>query len=111
MFSKAINTLLLAAAASAHTGKAPDAHGDAYIAKSASDKLDQLWEQIKADSSEGSWLNLPGVLIEGMGETFDSPGDDMPCYWWGCRTKDIHAVGVVSKVRFETVDSPFSGIF
>ena len=111
MFSKAINTLLLAATVSAHTGKAPDAHGDAYIAKSASEKLDQLWEQIKADSSEGSWLNLPGVLIEGMGETFDSPGDDMPCYWWGCRTKDIHSVGVVSKVKFETVDSPFSGIF
>ena len=109
MFSKAINTLLLAATVSA--SKYPDAHGDDYIAKSASDKLDQLWEQIKADSSEGSWLNLAGVLIEGMGETFDTPGDDMPCYWWGCRSKDIHSVGVVSKVRFETVDSPFSGIF
>lgn len=46
-----------------------------------------------------------------MKETFDSPGDDMPCYWWGCRTKDIHAVGVVSKVKFEVGDSPFSGIF
>ena len=91
--------------------KWPDAHGDDYIAKSASDKLDQLWTQITSDSSSGSWLHLPGVLIEGMKETFDTPGDDMPCYWDGCRNKDIHSVGVVSKVKFEAASSPFSGIF
>ena len=106
MFSK-----ILALATAVAAGKYPDAHGDAYIAKSASDKLDQLWEQIVSDSSSGSWLHLPGVLIEGMAETFDSPGDDMPCYWDGCRNKDIHSVGVISKVKFETVDSPFTGVF
>ena len=106
MFAK---TLFLAAVAVAKSY--PDAHGDEYIAKSASDKLDQLWEQIISDSSSGSWLHLPGVLIEGMKETFETPGDDMPCYWDGCRNKDIHSVGVVSKVKFETVDSPFSGVF
>lgn len=35
----------------------------------------------------------------------------MPCKWDGCRAKDIHCVGVVSKVKFVTVDNPFSGIF
>jgi len=46
-----------------------------------------------------------------MKETFDTPGDDMPCYWDGCRNKDIHSVGVISKVKFEVSSSPFSGIF
>ena len=109
MFTKTLAALAIVSYAEAKTW--PIAHGDEYIAKSASDKLDFLWEQITSDSSSGSWLNLPGVLIEGMKETFDSPGDDMPCYTLYCRTKDIHSVGVVSKVKFEVSESPFSGIF
>ena len=110
MFAKTLAALFLAASTEAK--KWPDAHGDAYIAKSASDKLDQLWEQIVSDSTSGSWLHLPGVLIEGMKETFDTPGDDMPCYWDGCRNKDIHSVGVISKVKLEVAPGqPFSGIF
>ena len=70
-----------------------------------------LWSQIKSDSSSGSWLHLPGVLIEDMAPTFDTPGDDMPCKWDGCRNKDIHSIGVISKVKFQTFPSPFSGIF
>ena len=97
MFSKTLATVVLVAFAQAKDY--PDAHGDDYIAKSASDKLDQLWEQIKDSDSSGSW-HLPGVLIEGMKEVFETPGDDMPCYWDGCRNKDIHSIGVVSKVKF-----------
>ena len=108
MFKTAAALIL---ASYAEAAKYPDAHGDAYIAKSAADKLDQLWTQIKSDDSSGSWLHLPGVLVEGMAETFDTPGDDMPCYWDGCRNKDIHSVGVISKVKFQVQDSPFSGIF
>jgi len=46
-----------------------------------------------------------------MKPSFEAPGDDMPCYWDGCRNKDIHSVGVISKVRFDAVQSPFTGIF
>ena len=92
--------------------KWPDAHGDDYIAKSASDKTDFLWEQITSDSSSGSWLHLAGVLVESMKPVFEAPGDDMPCYWDGCRNKDIHSVGTVSKVKLEAESGhPFTGIF
>lgn len=102
-------TLALATAVAAK--KWPEAHGDDYIAKSAAEKEDFLWEQITSDASSGSWLHLPGVLIESMAPTFDTPGDDMPCYWDGCRNKDIHSVGVISKVKFVAEDSPFTGAF
>ena len=110
MFTKTLAALCLAASVDAK--KWPDAHGDAYIGKSATEKMDQLWTQVKSDASEGSWLHLPGVLIEGMGESFDSPGDDMPCYWDGCRNKDIHSVGVISKVKLvSSGNHPFTGVF
>ena len=101
--------IFLAVAAAANTY--PDAHGDTYIAMSASDKLDQLWEQITADTTSGTWANLPNLLKEDMNPTFDSPGDDMPCDSAGCRSKDIHSIGVISKVKLVVEDSPFSGIF
>ena len=102
-------TLFFAVVAAANTY--PDAHGDAYIEMSASDKLDQLWEQITSDTTSGTWANLANLLKEDMDPTFDAPGDDMPCDSAGCRTKDIHSVGVISKVKFVAEDSPFSGIF
>ena len=89
----------------------PDAHGDEYIAKSAAEKSDFLWEQITSNDHSGNYLSLPDVLVENMKDTFDTPGDDMPCYWDGCRWKDIHCVGVVSKVKFVTENNPFSGVF
>ena len=66
---------------------------------------------IASNPAEGTWANQPGVLIEPMAPTFDTSGDDFQCTSDGCRTKDIHSIGVVSKVKLETVESPFSGIF
>ena len=41
-----------------------------------------------------------------------SPGDDMPCGLLGCRTKDIHSIGTVTKVKWQSTGShPFTGIF
>ena len=102
-------TLALAAAVSAHDW--PEAHGNAYIAKTAADKSEQLWASITSNDSTGNYLSLPDVLVENMKDTFESPGDDMPCYWDGCRWKDIHCVGVVSKVKFVAEANPFSGVF
>jgi hypothetical protein len=52
----------------------------------------------------GSWLDLPVVFAESMKDTFDSPGDDMPCYFWGCRQKTIHGVGVTYKIKLVADD-------
>ena len=87
------------------------AHGDEYIAMSASDKLDKLWEQISSDTTSGTWAALPGLMQQEVDPTFDSPGDNFPCDSDGCRRKTIHAVGVISKVKLVVEDSPFSGIF
>ena len=36
----------------------------------------------------------------------------MPCYFWGCRSKDIHSVGVVTGVKLVSEGNhPFTGIF
>ena len=36
----------------------------------------------------------------------------MPCYWWGCRPKSIHSVGVVQEVKLvSSGNHPFTGIF
>ena len=60
----------------------------------------------------GDWRRMRGILSEDMNDTFDVPGDDMPCNESECSLKKIHVQGVVHKVRFETVDThPFSGIF
>ena len=107
MISKTLGALILAS----YVEAIPDAHSDDYIKKPASEKMDLLWTAINADHGTGNWLDLAGVLAEGMKETFDSPGDEFPHYFWGYRSKDIHTVGVVSKVKFEVSDSPFSGIF
>ena len=43
---------------------------------------------------------------------FDSPGDQLPCHWWGCRKKTIHAVGNVGKISWESMgDHQYTGIF
>ena len=99
MFNK---TLLAAFAVSNLTEatKYEDAHGDSYIQMTASQKLDLLWTNIEKDSSSGSWAHLPFVLTENMKDTFETPGDDMPCGLLGCRTKDIHSIGTVSKVKW-----------
>lgn len=53
------------------------------------------------------------VMLESMQPSFESPGDEMPCGTLGCRSKGIHCVGVVAKVKF--VPNPdnhlYTGIF
>lgn len=47
-----------------------------------------------------------------MDEVFNSPGDEFPCYWNGCRNKDIHSLGNVAKVKFAANgNGNFTGIF
>jgi hypothetical protein len=71
------------------------------LSLSASDKRDNLWSQVTAETSRGkfpSTVSMAGMFVESMNPTFDTAGDLMPSGFFGKRTKYIHSVGVVSKV-------------
>ena len=73
--------------------------------------MDKLWAAITAESKVGDW-HLTNILFESMNPTFEAKGDEMPCYWNGCRYKAIHSVGTVAKVKFIPFqNSDFTGIF
>lgn len=85
-----------------------------YFALSANDKRDKLWEQVAAAAgTSGPWPNPAGLLVEGLDETFKTPGDVMPTNWiTGLRTKYIHSVGVVGKVKLVlNGKNPYTGLF
>ena len=106
---KSIAIALIASIVNA--GYTPVANSPDYIAKSATEKMDILWEQITANTTPGDW-HIPGLLFEGMNETMDSPGDEFPCGWTGCRNKDIHSLGNVAKVKFvHSGQGNFTGMF
>ena len=74
----------------------------------AKDKQAALWAKITGDQSSGKWPSQAKIMLEGMGPTFEAPGDEMP----SGRTKYIHSVGVTGKVRFvKKGDTDYSGIF
>ena len=60
-----------------------------------------------------SALELPGLFLESMEPSFSGKGDAMPAgAIYGTRTKYIHSVGAVGKVRFVAESSsPYTGIF
>ena len=106
MKSFAFATVFAAVSAYKPTTNTPE-----WIAQSAADKHAGLWDLITADESTGEW-HLPGVMLEGMNEVFDSAGDEFECGWTGCRNKCIHSLGNVSKVKFvSTGQGNFTGIF
>jgi hypothetical protein len=88
-----------------------------YLTSDASLKKDWLWNNIIADRSSGSFpstLELAGIFTEAMGPTFTTPGDQMPSEYFGLktRTKYIHSVGVVGKVKFVSSGAhPFTGVW
>ena len=75
-----------------------------YLAKSAEGKMADLWSNIMEDTTSGrfpSAFELPGIFVESMEPTFSAPGDAMPPgVIYGTRTKYIHSVGAVGKVKF-----------
>lgn len=86
-----------------------------YLAKSAEDKLADLWKEITADTTSGSFpsaVELPGIFLESMEPTFQSPGDAMPPgKLYGNRRKYIHSVGAVGKVKYVAKSNKYTGIF
>ena len=82
------------------------------LSLSASNKRDNLWSKVIADTSSAKFPNPLGMFAESMNPTFDTAGDLMPSNLFGKRTKYIHSVGMVSKVSFKAnAASTYSGIF
>jgi hypothetical protein len=87
-----------------------------YLAKSAKDKQDDLWKEITSDTSSGKFpsvAGLAGIFVESMEPSFTGEGDAMPAgTLFGSRSKLIHSVGTVGKVKFiSEPESSYSGIF
>jgi len=74
-----------------------------------------IWAEVAATSHEtGSFpgVKLAGIFLESMKPSFEQAGDTMPHNFLGTRTKYIHSVGTVGKVKFvSTGNHPYSGIF
>ena len=68
------------------------------------------------NTARGSYPNpilMPGLFIESMSYTFETPGDLMPLNVFGVKLKYLNSVGVVGKVKFvpKGESNNFSGIF
>jgi len=87
-----------------------------YLLSSAASKKDAIWEHVIADRESGNFpegAHIAGIFLEAMDPTFKAPGDQMPNTILGnVRTKYIHSVGVVGKVKFVSSGShPFTGVW
>jgi len=113
MAMRAVLSVLLLCAVSAlgqHQVYGPD-----YIAKSAAEKQDLIWENVNLDTSSNSWpgISLAEIFFEDMCVTLYQDGDELPVAWTGnTRRKYIHSVGSVGKVEFvSNGEHPYTGIF
>jgi len=93
-----------------------DVHGEAYLKMSASEKSDVMWSNINVDTDSQKWMSvakLTGLFTEGMGETVETIGDELPTsYLWGVREKYIHSVGNIAKAEWRvTGDHGYTGMF
>jgi len=72
-----------------------------------------LWTQITADTSSSDYPNPAPLFLESMEPTFNGVGDSMPPgKVYGYRTKLIHGVGVVGKVKLVPKgNTGYTGIF
>ena len=106
---KAAPVASIATAVSAKDGS--DFNGTDYIALTRQQKSDKIWGKITENSDSGSW-HLAGALVVDQAPVFDTPGDELACYWNGCRNKTIHAQGNVGKIEWKSVGShPYTGMF
>ena len=102
-------TLLFSALVAAKDGK--DFNSAEYLASSRTAKSDKIWARVIEDTTSGGW-HLAGALIVDQNPVFDTKGDELECYWNGCRNKTIHAQGVTGKIVWESLGPhSYTGMF
>ena len=91
---------------------------DEYLLKSAKSKQEDLWAEIVSDRIPRGWPDIfesMYMVFYPMDPVFDTKGDAMgPGMLWGSRTKLVHAVGTVGKVKFVSdpdAKAEYTGIF
>ena len=100
----------------AQSGPGWQCEGPDYIALTAEEKLNRIWENCADDQTSASWLGMLEVgeiMFEDMCPTFNTKGDQLPLGWTGnVRQKYIHTVGTVGKVEWVDLGGhPYTGIF
>lgn len=106
---KFVGAVLFAALAAAKNGS--EFNGYDYISLSRKAKSDKIWAKLTENTAGGSW-HLEGALMVDQAPVFDTPGDELECYWSGCRNKTIHARGAVAKVEWKNLGGhPYTGMF
>ncbi len=102
-------SMLFAAVVAAKDGK--DFNSIEYLNSSRQTKSDKIWNKVTESTKSGGW-HLAGALIVDQAPVFDTVGDELACYWNGCRNKTIHAQGVVSKIEWvSSGNHPYTGMF
>ena len=100
---------LLAAITAAKDGE--EFNAPSYISQTRQAKSDQIWAKVTANTKSGG-THYTGALIVDEMPVFDTPGDELACYWNGCRNKTIHPQGVVGKVQWVDFGGhPYTGMF
>ena len=94
----------------------PAFNGPEYIAKSASEKSDQIWSTVTENTKSADWYNsvqLGTLFTESMDPVFDVAGDELgKGIMYGTRGKYIHTVGVVGQVEWVNKGGhSYTGIF
>jgi len=82
----------------------------AYQAQTATEKQDQLWTQITADTTSSSYsgAKTAAIFFEDLSESFTYVADTLP----PSHVKSIHSVGTVAKINWvSTDDHPYTGAF
>ena len=109
-------TLMVSAYAVSSVSASWTKYGDSYQAQSAAVKSDQLWTEITANPKTYGWyssISLGGLFVESMLPTLQWQGDTFESGIFGPRSKYIHSVGNVGKVKFVPVENNegYTGIF
>ena len=101
----------LAAVTAARDKHGETYNGESYLSQTRQQKADMIWGAVGESTKPGKW-HLQGMLIVDENTVFDTPGDELPCYWNGCRNKTIHAIGSVAKAVWQDLGGhPYTGVF
>lgn len=104
---KSLAVKLMVCAVVAFTASAKqdwELQGADWETKSAAEKQNTIWQNVIADRNSQAWkgaLGIAGFLAESMQPTVSWLADTLPYSWLGGkRSKYIHTVGAVGKVKF-----------